>query len=364
MPIFFRLTVCREVFGRLGLSESELLLHKGEEMGRASGPFVAKFRCSICGLVLRSGVDMQIHLRSHEGHLSAASLRIYRRAQTEPEQRASSKPSAQMRALVLQDEAVLKAPSIHTIVLKIRFLHGLLEHVCFLCPVQTNDRRRWLRGGFLAVHDFMAFAVAFIGASLWRTLPEFWRAYFSWTLAGCHDGCCLVTPFRLREHAEGLRRRPRHLALSAAEAVLSGVLHAQAYFRKRFFRFDQVVRDSHGTHMPLSVREAVCVMWWLPELLQVGDLPRIDDWEHLRTLGELQADMALLSPVLSWASRMLPMFRWPSQDSVYFQYLLLVRTWRARLREDVELQGLVWERSRGTTTFSWPLVSNSRLTLL
>ena len=60
---------------------------------------------------------------------------------------------------------------------------------------------------------------------------------------------------------------------------------------------------------------------------------------------------------------MLPMFRWPSQDSVYFQYLLLVRAWHARLREDVELQGLVWERSKGTTTFSWPWVSKSRLTL-
>ena len=262
-----------------------------------------------------------------------------------------------LEALVMQDDRLHSALPLQQVRDKVRLLSVLIAHVALKVPVQQSGKRIWQARGVLRPAEFVQFAMVFIGGAAWRSRPSWWSSCLKWMLSGTHCGCCLVRPFAEHSPGDGIARRPLSQASATATAVLAGAAEAQSYFRLRAQKFQEVVQDSHGTHIPFEARAAACVLFWLPRLLDIArGINRFDDNADEEYLAESLNDMTLLQPVLKWLNEALPQFRWPPRASMQAQYVMLIRCWRCIIRKSAAAMSEVWRVEEQGARFDWRLV--------
>jgi hypothetical protein len=91
--------------------------------------------------------------------------------------------------------------------------------------------------------------------------------------------------------------------------------------------FEEQCIHSHGDPVPLRVRDAATMLFWLPEVLRwahAGETTSVARWAHA---------FECLQLVLAWVANQMSAFDWPTADQVMLQYKLLMRRWAGLLRD-------------------------------
>ena len=119
----------------------------------------------------------------------------------------------------------------------------------------------------------------------------------------------------------------------AAETMLRVCFDGVSFLRNLWRRFTSDVLESHGIHIPRSVRDAATVLFWLSDIVFDERL-----LEGSRTPAEAADRCSSLPEVLAYAERQLTMFEWPDSNSMKCQYQLLCTSWAKLLARDTTLQ--------------------------
>ena len=173
-----------------------------------------------------------------------------------------------------------------------------------------------------------------------RTCPNFWRALPEAVLTDTFRGSPLS---KNATRGQGIRinlveaKRKRTVQeMRAAGEHFCLVLQAGQSFMRDLGRSheDQVVH-SHGDHVPLNVRNASVVAFWLPDFLDV----ELEKMSSRQAKHFLESRISAFLDVSKYVAGRLQAYRWPAEFELKAQYRDLILQWcRLCRRPDVRAE--------------------------
>ena len=159
----------------------------------------------------------------------------------------------------------------------------------------------------------------FLGGQRWRAVAEFWRALPGIMLTGRWQGGSVTRFGPILDEGSRAPRHNRKGWTNMCATGLEAIDEVHASFRKLAGAFRKDVLQSHGNHIPETVRGCSVVLFWMPEILQQKELNAHSPfWDGAKPV---------LDHVLSYVANQVKAFEWPGIDEMLRQYVTLMCLW-------------------------------------
>ncbi len=344
---------------------------------RRAAALVPCCRCSACGLLKQRPVELFEHTKAchlrrdgeprHENQRTAllSPMRTYRKhALFELTPWEIPGPEAVVHSpfecLALRQPGA--APfSLWELTGCLKVLACLLQFAVF--PSDTAHRRRvpitdWVEVLRLSpdARDCCRWFVVALGGTRWRMARTWWTFCLEFVFSGHWKGCNVEAFRALGPPDRDSDRWSFRSSVAARRAICKAVEAMEStrlFFRSLAEAFDVDVVHSHGDHVPLEVRSAATVLFWLPDILTDSRLrERVLRPDEERAVWADRMDF--LSRVLAYVAGQVDVFVWPTTEETMRQYQGLMRAW-ARLLRDPRIRGNAWSPCRvaGHSSFQW-----------
>lgn len=198
---------------------------------------------------------------------------------------------------------------------------------------------------------------AMLPGRVWRLCPNFWRAYIEAVLHGTFKKVPL-SAVRAKP-APGSSQASMQAApgdvpvclgklqpsdrIAAAEHLCLVLQAGQSFMRDLGREHEHQVIYSHGDHVPLEVRSAAAVAFWLPDLLDI-------DQNSMRSSEAKEfwsSRVSAFSVAAEYVAQRLSAYRWPTEYELRSQYRDLMLHW-ARLCKRGDVQEFVLPSQPGS----------------
>ena len=310
------------------------------------------FKCRFCGLFSPSGKAMHAHVVTCHPY----SKQIYRRQIENYEAWRMFRPKLQplSSSFVLSNHDVgadpfaglaLRQPGVIVTGMEVthaylKFFAHLLTFVDWAGSFAANPQRE--RQG-ISLGDWIRVAnlSCWVPSHVRRSSPNFWRAVPEALLTDTFRGVPLSADVakgqghRISLQEVCRKRNPKQI-YSAAEHLCLVVQAGQSFMHELGCTHESAVVYSHGDHIPLSVRNAAVVAFWLPDVLDVA-FEKMSSREA-KAFWDPRVDAFL--EVADYVAKRMRAYRWPDHFELKTQYRDLLLHW-ARLCRRNEVRQLV-----------------------
>ena len=209
---------------------------------------------------------------------------------------------------------------------------------------------------------WVAFTRATLPARLWRLCPNFWKAHVEAVLCGTYkqvplsrsaaktapSSSGLQASKQPATSSTGTRFQPSKLELAErigfADHVCVVLKAGQSFIRDLGRAHEEHVIFSHGDHVPMEVRNAAVVAFWLPDFLGI-------EYQSMRRADALEFWSSRVSEfcvVAEYVAKRLAAYSWPPEFELRSQYRDLMMHW-GKLCTSADVKNM-----------SWPSLSTSR----
>ena len=308
------------------------------------------FKCRFCGLIAPTGQALFSHLKSCHPHTSwiyqqhvdlYEPWKVLRKKRGVSETTSLSNSSMgqdSFAGLALRQPGVI-VPSLETSCCFLRFFVQLLAYVGDAGIAAARPEQHVGDAGIAAAHPVqngisIAEWVRLACFSCWlpshvrRTCPNFWRAIPEALLTDTFRGSPLsksaargqgikvnLVEARHKRSVQEMRAAGEHLCL---------VLQAgQSFMRDLGRSHEEHVVYSHGDHIPLKVRNASVVAFWLPDVLDVA----FEAMSSKQAKHFWEPRVSAFLDVAEYVAKRLQAYQWPVEFDLRAQYRDLILHW-------------------------------------
>ena len=315
------------------------------------GQLLSGFRCVVCGLLKKSAQELFEHSRSchckrdglpnhaakHHELLNPARVLRPRRCFCDMQEvpRVSVDSKDPFWHLALRQEGAV-VPSLYELSGVLNILNCLFGYVVFPADKATlamsQDQEALANICAIApeIQDCCRFFLVVLRRALWRAAPMWWAFSLGYMASGRWQRCS-VEAFEAPGLmiVEGLKQRTLKQARNTFQAIQKALSSLPGFFMDLAHNFQQDVLQSHGNHIPQTVRDSSAALFWLPEILSDSRLINQTFQTELAENIFWQPRMSCLPRVLAYVANQVESFEWPNTEIMMRQYKELMTAWAA-----------------------------------
>ena len=306
------------------------------------------FKCRFCDLVAPTGQALFSHLKHCHPHTSwiyqqrpecYEPWKVLRKKRGASETKSLSNMNAgqdSFAALALRQPGVI-VPSLETSCCFLRFFVLLLTYVGVAGIAAAHPERHGI-----SVAEWVLFACfsGWLPSHVRRTCPNFWRVLPEAVLADTFRGSPLSKSAAQGQGlkvnlVEAMRKRTVLEMLAAGEHLCLVLQAGQTFMRDLGRSHEENVVYSHGDHIPLKVRNASVVAFWLPDVLDVA----FDNMSSQQARHFWESRVSAFLEVSEYVAKRMQAYQWPAAFDLKAQYRdLILHWWRLCRRPDVRTE--------------------------
>ena len=315
------------------------------------GQLLSGFRCEVCGLLKKSAQELFQHSKDchckrdglpnhaakHHDLLKPTSVLRPRRCfcDTQEVPRVSVDSKDPFWHLALRQEGAV-VPSLYELSGVLNILDCLFGYVVFPADKATlamsQDQEALANICAIApeIQDCCRFFLVVLRRALWRAAPMWWAFSLAYMASGRWQRCS-VEAFEAPGLmiVEGLKQRTLKQARNTFQAIQKALSSLPGFFMDLAHNFQQDVLQSHGNHIPQTVRDSSAALFWLPEILSDSRLINQTFQTELAENIFWQPRMSCLPRVLAYVANQVESFEWPNTEIMMRQYKELMTAWAA-----------------------------------